>query len=62
MVNKEELEILKYFGGSAKLENLWIKVYDDETKKDGLISIFEIFQTILKEMSSSKNKQKKVSK
>ena len=54
----EELEVLKIMGDSTKLENLWIKVYDDEKKKDGLISMFEIIETMLESTQTSEEVNK----
>lgn len=52
MVTKEEFETLKAIGDTTTLRNLWIKVYDDKKKEDGLISVFEIIETLLKETRS----------
>lgn len=54
MVNDEELKVLKMIGSEAKLDNLWLKVYDDKTEKEGLISVLEIFKIILKTMEDKK--------
>ena len=57
MVNNEELEVLKLIGEEAKAKHLWLKVYNDETKKDGLISIADIIETMLNEFASRSNSE-----
>jgi len=59
MVDSEELKLLKEIGDSCKVKDLWIKVYDDETKKDGLISVLELFESVLRSSQSDiKEKEK----
>ncbi len=52
MVNEEELKVLKLIGDEAKAKNLWLKVYCDKTKRDGLVSVADIIQTVLDEFAS----------
>ena len=59
MVNEEELEVLKMIGDKCKLKDLWLKVYDDELKKDGLISVFEIIKSVLDGMEKNKKQEGK---
>jgi hypothetical protein len=54
MVTKEELEALKIIGNSIKVKNMWIRVYDDKTGKDGLVSVSEILEGVVRTMEENK--------
>ncbi len=47
MVNEKEFEVFKMIGEDSKGGNLWLKVYDDEKKKEGYISLLEVVKNLL---------------
>ena len=54
-MNKEELEVLKLMGDEIKVKNMWLKVYDEETRKEGMVSVNEILTSIVESSETCSN-------
>jgi len=49
-MKEEEFELLKLISDKIKVKNMWLKVYDEETKREGYISMNEILEGFLNDL------------